>query len=208
MTPRSRRRCASRAHHANRACKCRSSRSPHAERARRFSDPRTTRASGSRRDLEPGLRVDKRILSSRFSPLRTRLRRAPSPLRRLKLPSGLSRCRIRGAIASLQGVMSSSTALYRAFLRASVKLTNYNFRQYARRRARLGFEENRDLQGARRDEEFQRGCEQLEMLRRCARPRCLPCAPRVHRCLTPKSRGRQAVIGSLYPPSLRSIMEG
>ena len=104
--------------------------------------------------------------------------------------------------------MSSSTALYRAFLRASVKLTNYNFRQYARRRARLGFEENRDLQGARRDEEFQRGCEQLEMLRRCARPRCLPCAPRVHRCLTPKSRGRQAVIGSLYPPSLRSIMEG
>ena len=102
----------------------------------------------------------------------------------------------------------SSTALYRAFLRASVKLTNYNFRQYARRRARLGFEENRDLQGAQRDEEFQRGCEQLEMLRRCARPRCLPCAPRVHRCLTPKSRGRQAVIGSLYPPSLRSIMEG
>ena len=62
----------------------------------------------------------------------------------------------------------SSTALYRAFLRASVKLTNYNFRQYARRRARLGFEENRELQGAQRDEEFQRGCEQLEMLRRCA----------------------------------------
>ena len=131
----------------------------------------------------------------------------------LKLPSVLSQVPYpRRSIASLlraqQGVMSSSTALYRAFLRASVKLTNYNFRQYARRRARLGFEENRDLQGARRDEEFQRGCEQLEMLRRCARPRCLPCAPRVHRCLTPKSRGRQAVIGSLYPPSLRSIMEG
>lgn len=77
-----------------------------------------------------------------------------------------------------------SLALYRALVRASVRMENYNFRDYAQRRARIGFEENRSVGGEALESEVKKGMEQLDMLR------------------------RQVMIGSLYPPTTRSVMEG
>ena len=143
MTPRSRRRCASRA--PRRTARANAAaldhHTPNARGRRRTRAPQER--PGSRRDLEPGLRVDKRI-NPRILPLRTRPGRLGASRRpKLQTVAGAVSAAIASLLRAQQGVMSSSTALYRAFLRASVKLTNYNFRQYARRRARLGFEENR-----------------------------------------------------------------
>ncbi|KAL7443978.1 hypothetical protein ACHAXH_009888 [Discostella pseudostelligera] len=77
---------------------------------------------------------------------------------------------------------SASLSLFRSLLREAAKMDNYNFRLYALRRVRIGFENNRNLTGSEAEDAFVEGKEQLEILK------------------------RQAVVGHLYPTA-RSVME-
>ncbi|KAL3761868.1 hypothetical protein ACHAWU_009033 [Discostella pseudostelligera] len=77
---------------------------------------------------------------------------------------------------------SASLSLFRSLLREAAKVDNYNFRVYALRRVRIGFENNRNLTGGEAEDAFVEGKEQLEILK------------------------RQAVLGHLYPTA-RSVME-
>ena len=51
-------------------------------------------------------------------------------------------------------------------MRQSGKIENYNFRDYARRRVRVGFDEKRALVGTALEAELSEGGEQLKMLQR------------------------------------------
>ena len=63
----------------------------------------------------------------------------------------------------------AALALFRNLLREGGRIRDYNFRSYAKRRARLGFEQSRDLRpGAEHDKAFAFGREQLELVRRQA----------------------------------------
>mmetsp|Transcript_13225 Transcript_13225/g.19986 ORF Transcript_13225/g.19986 Transcript_13225/m.19986 type:complete len:84 (-) Transcript_13225:316-567(-) len=77
---------------------------------------------------------------------------------------------------------NASLSLFRSLLRESKKVDNYNFRQYAIRRVKVGFQLNKDLTGNEASIAFREGEEQLDILR------------------------RQVVLGSLYP-SAKSVME-
>mmetsp|Transcript_14843 Transcript_14843/g.33504 ORF Transcript_14843/g.33504 Transcript_14843/m.33504 type:complete len:82 (+) Transcript_14843:204-449(+) len=76
----------------------------------------------------------------------------------------------------------ASITLFRCLLREAKKVDNYNFRLYAIRRTRIGFESNKNLSGKDAELALQEGKEQLEILR------------------------RQVVLGNLYP-SEPSVME-
>ncbi|KAL7443274.1 hypothetical protein ACHAXM_008830 [Skeletonema potamos] len=78
--------------------------------------------------------------------------------------------------------MNPSISLFRSLLREAKKVDNYNFRSYAIRRVKLGFQVNRNLAGNEADLALREGQENLDILR------------------------RQVVLGSLYP-SARSVME-
>mmetsp|Transcript_11583 Transcript_11583/g.17711 ORF Transcript_11583/g.17711 Transcript_11583/m.17711 type:complete len:82 (+) Transcript_11583:188-433(+) len=78
--------------------------------------------------------------------------------------------------------MNPSISLFRSLLREAKKVDNYNFRLYAIRRVKLGFQLNRSLAGNEADLALREGQENLDILR------------------------RQVVLGSLYP-SARSVME-
>ncbi len=79
---------------------------------------------------------------------------------------------------------SPSVRLFRSLLRESYKIQDYNFRSYALRRTRLGFEKNRGLiEGEELKHELEEGKRQLEMLK------------------------RQSQISRLYPESQHSVME-
>ncbi|XP_024534678.1 LYR motif-containing protein 4-like [Selaginella moellendorffii] len=69
-------------------------------------------------------------------------------------------------------------ALYRGFLREARKFTDYNVREYIKRRSRQGFR-----QSGNAAEAFATGKEQLEVVK------------------------RQTVVYSLYAPSLKNVME-
>lgn len=61
---------------------------------------------------------------------------------------------------------SQSLSLYRSILRSAQPLP-YNFRQYAKRRARDSFVEHRSISDSRQVQEvFQNGLEELRMLKR------------------------------------------
>eukprot|EP00567_Pseudictyota_dubia_P007292 CAMPEP_0197436114 /NCGR_PEP_ID=MMETSP1175-20131217/3591_1 /TAXON_ID=1003142 /ORGANISM="Triceratium dubium, Strain CCMP147" /LENGTH=80 /DNA_ID=CAMNT_0042965321 /DNA_START=15 /DNA_END=257 /DNA_ORIENTATION=+ len=77
---------------------------------------------------------------------------------------------------------TTALPLYRSLLREARRVSDYNFRNYAMRRVKVGFVANRDLQGEEASTALSDGMEQLEMLR------------------------RQVVLGQLYP-SGRSVME-
>jgi len=66
--------------------------------------------------------------------------------------------------------MASETAraLYRAFVRVGRAFNDYNVREYVRRRARAGFEENRLLRGEEATLELRKGWTELEVARRQA----------------------------------------
>eukprot|EP00956_Cyclotella_meneghiniana_P004680 scaffold5766_cov64-Cyclotella_meneghiniana.AAC.7 len=72
--------------------------------------------------------------------------------------------------------------LFRSFLREAKKVDNYNFREYAIRRVKIGFQINRSLTGIDRDVALKEGQENLDILK------------------------RQVVLGQLYP-SATSVME-
>ncbi|KAL9189013.1 hypothetical protein ACHAXT_011503 [Thalassiosira profunda] len=76
----------------------------------------------------------------------------------------------------------ASLSLFRSLLREAKKVDNYNFRHYAIRRVKVGFQHNRNLTGNEAEIAFQEGKEQLDILR------------------------RQVVLGNLYP-SAKSVME-
>merc|ERR1711957_450086 len=76
-----------------------------------------------------------------------------------------------------------SLSLFRSLLRQAKKVDNYNFRHYAIRRVKTGFQMNRDLTGDDIGTTLRKGQEQLDVLR------------------------RQVVLGGLYP-SAKSVMEG
>ncbi|KAL7563755.1 hypothetical protein ACA910_020441 [Epithemia clementina (nom. ined.)] len=76
----------------------------------------------------------------------------------------------------------ASLHLYRALLRQAKGMKDYNFRMYALRRVKVGFQKNRSLQGEDAAAALANGMDQLEMLR------------------------RQATLSQLYP-SARSVME-
>ncbi|KAK4247799.1 hypothetical protein C7999DRAFT_14225 [Corynascus novoguineensis] len=64
---------------------------------------------------------------------------------------------------SAQKVLS----LYRQLLRQGNQFSAYNFREYARRRTRDAFRENKNVEDPRRVQELvQKGLEQLQMLKR------------------------------------------
>eukprot|EP00579_Thalassiosira_antarctica_P007980 CAMPEP_0201882730 /NCGR_PEP_ID=MMETSP0902-20130614/14373_1 /ASSEMBLY_ACC=CAM_ASM_000551 /TAXON_ID=420261 /ORGANISM="Thalassiosira antarctica, Strain CCMP982" /LENGTH=84 /DNA_ID=CAMNT_0048411319 /DNA_START=71 /DNA_END=325 /DNA_ORIENTATION=- len=77
---------------------------------------------------------------------------------------------------------NASLSLFRTLLRESKKVDNYNFRHYAIRRVKVGFQLNKDLTGNEAGLAFREGEEQLDILK------------------------RQVVIGGLYP-SAKSVME-
>mmetsp|Transcript_16199 Transcript_16199/g.38836 ORF Transcript_16199/g.38836 Transcript_16199/m.38836 type:complete len:85 (-) Transcript_16199:330-584(-) len=77
---------------------------------------------------------------------------------------------------------SASLSLFRSLLRESRKVDNYNFRHYAIRRVKIGFQTNRDLTGNEASLALREGEEQLGILR------------------------RQVVLGQLYPTA-PSVME-
>jgi len=77
---------------------------------------------------------------------------------------------------------SSAKALFRALLKESYRVSDYNFRMYAIRRVKAGFLTSRDLSGAEAALAVQEGQKQWDMLR------------------------RQRTIGDLYPSST-SVME-
>ncbi len=79
---------------------------------------------------------------------------------------------------------SHSIRLFRSLLRESYKIQDYNFRSYALRRVRLGFEKNRGLiEGEGLKRELEEGKRSLEMLK------------------------RQSEISRLYPEAQHSVME-
>ena len=65
--------------------------------------------------------------------------------------------------------------LLRAFYRYANKMPNYNFREHTKRRAMYGFRSNQHIAEPQLSLEYQKGVEQLEVVR------------------------RQAIISSLYP---------
>mmetsp|Transcript_27305 Transcript_27305/g.31169 ORF Transcript_27305/g.31169 Transcript_27305/m.31169 type:complete len:81 (-) Transcript_27305:215-457(-) len=78
--------------------------------------------------------------------------------------------------------MSTISSLYRSMLRESRKIADYNFRSYANRRVKLGFDKNRSLVGENAELALQEGQTQLQLLK------------------------RQAMISQMYP-SATSVME-
>jgi hypothetical protein len=72
--------------------------------------------------------------------------------------------------------------LFRSLLRQAGRLEDYNFRDYAKRRVTLGFQEGRSSSGEEAVREYKDGVKNLEMLK------------------------RQVLISHLYP-SKRSVME-
>uniref|UniRef100_A0A7S1G6K1 Complex 1 LYR protein domain-containing protein n=1 Tax=Bicosoecida sp. CB-2014 TaxID=1486930 RepID=A0A7S1G6K1_9STRA len=78
---------------------------------------------------------------------------------------------------------SQAISLYRSFVREAKGFKDYNFREYALRRARAGFEENRAASGDAAAAALAEGNAALEVLR------------------------RQALISSLYTKGGASVME-
>jgi len=72
--------------------------------------------------------------------------------------------------------------LYRTMLRTTKLFADYNFRSYAQRRVRVGFETARNYTGVERDNALMEGNRHLELLK------------------------RQGTISSLYPSEM-SVME-
>lgn len=85
--------------------------------------------------------------------------------------------------ATRMAAPGNSTALYRSLLREARKFSNYNVREYIKRRSRQGFEDGRNVAGQEQVEAFKFGVEQLEIAK------------------------RQAVLSHLYVPRVKSIME-
>mmetsp|Transcript_16796 Transcript_16796/g.22990 ORF Transcript_16796/g.22990 Transcript_16796/m.22990 type:complete len:84 (-) Transcript_16796:398-649(-) len=77
---------------------------------------------------------------------------------------------------------STQLSLFRTLLREAKKMNDYNFRSYAVRRVKTGFNANRNLQGEEATAAITEGVKQLEVLK------------------------RQVVLGQLYP-SEHSVME-
>lgn len=72
--------------------------------------------------------------------------------------------------AALQTATDTSAAtvrsLYRQLLRQSSQFSNYNFREYARRRTRDAFRDNKDVQDERKRQELvQKGLRELTVLK-------------------------------------------
>ncbi|KAK7740691.1 hypothetical protein SLS53_005159 [Cytospora paraplurivora] len=60
-------------------------------------------------------------------------------------------------------------SLYRQLLRQGEQFASYNFREYAKRRTRDAFRENKDVQDPRQIQEFvQKGLKELQVLKRQA----------------------------------------
>jgi len=72
-------------------------------------------------------------------------------------------------------ISSPSLTLYRQLMRQAKNMNDYNFRSYAMRRVKVGFESNRSLIGEEANIAFAEGKRELETLK------------------------RQAIIGNLYP---------
>mmetsp|Transcript_15566 Transcript_15566/g.25927 ORF Transcript_15566/g.25927 Transcript_15566/m.25927 type:complete len:80 (+) Transcript_15566:85-324(+) len=77
---------------------------------------------------------------------------------------------------------STALPLLRSLLREARHINDYNFRSYAVRRVKAGFDKNRNLTGEEAAVAMRDGEEQLQVLK------------------------RQVVLGQLYPSS-RSVME-
>mmetsp|Transcript_8509 Transcript_8509/g.11154 ORF Transcript_8509/g.11154 Transcript_8509/m.11154 type:complete len:94 (-) Transcript_8509:146-427(-) len=77
---------------------------------------------------------------------------------------------------------SQVLGLYRGLIKYARQIQDYNFRAYALRRSRVGFEKNKNVEGDELAHIFSKGLQQLETVR------------------------RQALIGQLYPHEL-SVME-
>lgn len=77
--------------------------------------------------------------------------------------------------AALQTAADTSAAtvrsLYRQLMRQSSQFANYNFREYARRRTRDAFRDNKGVEDERKRQELvQKGLRELASLKVCARP--------------------------------------
>lgn len=57
-------------------------------------------------------------------------------------------------------------SLLRSFLRNSSKISNYNFREHAKRRTLQGFRSNRNLAGSDQVAAYEKGLEQLQIVHR------------------------------------------
>ncbi|CAB9527263.1 LYR motif-containing protein 4 [Seminavis robusta] len=77
---------------------------------------------------------------------------------------------------------SAAISLFRSLAREAKHLNDYNFRSYAVRRVKVGFQKSRELQGEEAAAAMKYGQEQLKILK------------------------RQVILGDLYP-SGRSVME-
>lgn len=59
-------------------------------------------------------------------------------------------------------------SLFRSLLRQSSQFANYNFREYATRRTKDAFRENKDVEDQRRIQELvQKGLKELQVLKVC-----------------------------------------
>ncbi|KAJ8598881.1 hypothetical protein CTAYLR_009966 [Chrysophaeum taylorii] len=65
-------------------------------------------------------------------------------------------------------MMSSARSLYRQMLSEAKRIKHYNVREYALRRVKIGFEENRGLTGSEASAAYEEGVAQLGVLRRQA----------------------------------------
>lgn len=75
-----------------------------------------------------------------------------------------------------------SISLFRSFMKEARKIPDYNFRTYALRRVKAGFEKSRHVEGEEASALRTQGQQQLEVLR------------------------RQAALGQMFP-SAKSVME-
>jgi len=65
-----------------------------------------------------------------------------------------------------QNLADRRTPQYRQLLRQGEQFASYNFREYAKRRTRDAFRENKDVHDARRQQELiQEGLKELQMLK-------------------------------------------
>mmetsp|Transcript_4008 Transcript_4008/g.4098 ORF Transcript_4008/g.4098 Transcript_4008/m.4098 type:complete len:86 (+) Transcript_4008:171-428(+) len=77
---------------------------------------------------------------------------------------------------------SEVRSLLRSLLRYSRKITDYNFKSYARRRTMQGFRENRKISGGLLEEKYRFGLQQLGVVK------------------------RQSVISQLYPEEVSVVV--
>ena len=84
-------------------------------------------------------------------------------------------------MATLENTLLMRSIQYRQLLRQGEQFAAYNFREYAKRRARDSFREHKDVQDERKIQELmQKGLKELQILKVCKSKR----GPRVTRDVT------------------------